>query len=86
MIVTELGLVAALTAMALTGPTMVPHVFAAIALGVAFVSASQDIVFDAYRTDVLKPEERGLDCGRSCVGNCDRCDFVFRDWTLVENI
>lgn len=60
MIVTQLGLVAALTAMALTGPTMVPHVFAAIALGVAFVSASQDIVFDAYRTDVLKPEERGL--------------------------
>ncbi len=60
MIVTQLGLVAALTAMALTGPTMVPHIFAAIALGVAFVSASQDIVFDAYRTDVLKPDERGL--------------------------
>ncbi len=60
MIVTQLGLALALTAMAVTGPTAMPHVFAAIALGVAFVSASQDIVFDAYRTDVLKPDERGL--------------------------
>jgi PAT family beta-lactamase induction signal transducer AmpG len=60
MIVTQLGLAASLTAMALTGPTPMPHVFAAIALGVAFVSASQDIVFDAYRTDLLKPDERGL--------------------------
>jgi PAT family beta-lactamase induction signal transducer AmpG len=60
MIVTQLGLAGFLTAMALTGPTAMPHVFAAIALGVAFVSASQDIVFDAYRTDVLKPDERGL--------------------------
>ncbi|MEX5218472.1 MAG: MFS transporter [Nitrospiraceae bacterium] len=60
MIVTQLGLAGFLIAMALTGPTAMPHVFAAIALGVAFVSASQDIVFDAYRTDVLKPDERGL--------------------------
>ena len=60
MIVTQLGLACFLVAMALTGPTAMPHVFAAIALGVAFVSASQDIVFDAYRTDVLKPDERGL--------------------------
>ena len=60
MIVTQLGLAASLTLMALTGPTAMPHVFAAIALGVAFVSASQDIVFDAYRTDLLRPDERGL--------------------------
>jgi PAT family beta-lactamase induction signal transducer AmpG len=60
MIVTQLGLAVSLTVMALTGPTVMPHVFAAIALAVAFVSASQDIVFDAYRTDLLKPEERGL--------------------------
>jgi PAT family beta-lactamase induction signal transducer AmpG len=60
MILTQLGLAASLTAMALTGPIAMPHVFAAIALGVAFVSASQDIVFDAYRTDLLRPDERGL--------------------------
>lgn len=34
--------------------------FAALALMVAFLSASQDIVVDAYRTDLLEPAERGL--------------------------
>lgn len=33
---------------------------AMIANLVAFVSATQDIAVDAYRTEVLKPEERGL--------------------------
>jgi PAT family beta-lactamase induction signal transducer AmpG len=31
-----------------------------VALSVAFISASQDIVFDAYRTETLRPQERGL--------------------------
>lgn len=60
MIVTQSGLALALTVMALIGPAEGAQVFAALALAVAFLSASQDIVFDAYRTDVLKPEERGL--------------------------
>ncbi|GAB1722074.1 MAG: muropeptide transporter [Nitrospira sp.] len=60
MIVTQTGLAVALTLMALIGPAEGAQVFAALALAVAFLSASQDIVFDAYRTDVLKPEERGL--------------------------
>jgi PAT family beta-lactamase induction signal transducer AmpG len=60
MIVTQTGLALALAVMALIGPTEGAQVFAALALVVAFLSASQDIVFDAYRTDVLKPEERGL--------------------------
>lgn len=60
MIVTQTGLALALTLMALIGPSSGAHIFAALALGVAFLSASQDIVFDAYRTDLLKPDERGL--------------------------
>lgn len=60
MIVTQTGLALALTLMALIGPGSGAHIFAALALGVAFLSASQDIVFDAYRTDLLKPDERGL--------------------------
>ncbi len=60
MIVTQIGLAFALALMALIGPSSGAQIFAALALGVAFLSASQDIVFDAYRTDVLKPEERGL--------------------------
>jgi PAT family beta-lactamase induction signal transducer AmpG len=35
---------------------------------VAATSASQDIVFDAYRTDVLKPEERGPGAAVSVTG------------------
>lgn len=34
--------------------------FAWIAFAIAFCSASQDIMIDAYRTDTLEPEERGL--------------------------
>ena len=60
MIVTQSCLALALAVMALIGPAEGAQVFAALALAVAFLSASQDIVFDAYRTDVLKPEERGL--------------------------
>lgn len=46
--------------MALTSPDRMPLALAAIALGVAFFSASQDIVIDAYRTDVLPQKERGI--------------------------
>mgnify|MGYP003460611738 FL=1 len=60
MIVTQTGLALALTLMAFIGPGSGAQIFAALALGVAFLSASQDIVFDAYRTDLLKPDERGL--------------------------
>ncbi len=34
----------------------------------AFASASQDIVFDAYRTDVARPEQRGLAAAFTVVG------------------
>jgi MFS transporter, PAT family, beta-lactamase induction signal transducer AmpG len=33
---------------------------AVLAVAVAFLSASNDIVIDAYRTDLLQPQERGL--------------------------
>ncbi len=36
---------------------------AAVAVLVAFCSASQDIVFDAYKTDLLTTEERGTGGG-----------------------
>ena len=38
----------------------VPHWLGLMAVGVAFCSASLDIVFDAYRTDLLLPAERGF--------------------------
>jgi len=37
-----------------------PWVILALALAIAFASASQDIVIDAYAVDVLRPEEHGV--------------------------
>ena len=37
-----------------------PYALGFLALVVAFLSASQDIAINAYTTDVLLPEERGL--------------------------
>jgi PAT family beta-lactamase induction signal transducer AmpG len=60
LVVTQLGLAAALLLMAATSPTAATRSFALLAVLVAFVSASQDIVIDAYRTDLLPAAERGL--------------------------
>jgi PAT family beta-lactamase induction signal transducer AmpG len=46
--------------MALSSPEKMPLALAVMALVIAFISASQDIVTDAYRTDVLPNAERGL--------------------------
>lgn len=41
---------------------------AAVAVAVAFFSATQDIAFDAYRTDVLRAAERGAGAALSVLG------------------
>jgi PAT family beta-lactamase induction signal transducer AmpG len=46
--------------MSLSDPLRSPALLAGIALAVAFCSASQDIVIDAYRTEILKPAEFGI--------------------------
>ena len=58
--ITQLALAGALLAMAGTSPTEATRAFALLAVRVAFVSASQDVVIDAYRTDLLPAAERGL--------------------------
>jgi len=40
-----------------------PWVILAVAFAIAFASASQDIVIDAYAVDVLRPEEHGIAVG-----------------------
>jgi len=62
LLVTQVFLIAAILVMAQAGPTS--HAspllgFAAAAVAVAFFSASQDVVADAYRTDVLSGAEVG---------------------------
>jgi PAT family beta-lactamase induction signal transducer AmpG len=56
--ITQLGLAIGIWSMSSLDPRSAPVAMAAAALTVAFFSASQDIVSDAYRTDVLPAEER----------------------------
>jgi MFS transporter, PAT family, beta-lactamase induction signal transducer AmpG len=55
----QLLLVAAIAVLGLTEPRSDPAATALAAVVVAFLSASQDIVIDAYRIELLLPEEQG---------------------------
>jgi len=66
--ITQLALAAGIAAMALCAPRTEIGVLAALAIFVAFASASQDIVFDAYRTDLARAEQRGLAAALTVVG------------------
>lgn len=55
----QLCLMASLIALVHTNPTQAPLATAACAVAVAFFSASQDIVFDAFRIEYLKDSEQG---------------------------
>lgn len=59
MFLIQLALVAALLWLASGDPASAPTTVAAIALLVAFLSASQDVVIDAYRVEVLEDDEQG---------------------------
>lgn len=60
----QLGLCVTLFLLANMQPAVSAHWMGALALVIAILSASQDIAIDAYRADILLPEERGL--GAAC--------------------
>jgi len=60
MLVTQIALFVTLVLMGRFDPQEDPFLIACIALMVAFFSASQDIVLDAYRRELLPDEELGL--------------------------
>lgn len=60
MLLTQICVAIGLVLMALTDARAQPRQLAFFALLVAFLSASLDIVFDAYRTETLQSHERGL--------------------------
>lgn len=59
-LIAQLGLCISLFVLAHCQPLTQASLIGFIALLIAFLSASQDIAVDAYRTDILQPEERGL--------------------------
>jgi len=68
LVLTQLALAGALAWMSSLSIQANAAVFATAALCIAFLSASQDIVIDAYRTDVLTAQERGLGGSLSVFG------------------
>lgn len=68
LVLTQLALAAVLYALAGTSPSAALRTFALLAVLTAFVSASQDVVIDAYRTDLLPPAERGLGSSLNVLG------------------
>ena len=68
LVLTQLALAGALLWLADTSPTQATRSFALLAVLVAFVAASQDVVIDAYRTDLLAVRERGLGSSLSVLG------------------
>jgi PAT family beta-lactamase induction signal transducer AmpG len=68
MLVAQAALVLALAAMAFSDPRGGTAAVAVLAVLVAFCSASQDVVIDAYRTEVLDPGELGPGASASILG------------------
>lgn len=60
MLVTQIGLLLALAAYAFLNPSHHLPVIVGLSVVVAFFSASQDIVLDAFRREILTDEELGL--------------------------
>jgi len=68
LILTQGALLLAIGAMALQNPSQALQLLAVNALLIAFFSASQDIAFDAYRTDVLETYEMGAGAAVAVLG------------------
>lgn len=59
MLLSQVLLVTGIAAFSLVNPAQFPGIFALIAVIVAFCSASQDVVIDAYRVESLSAEQQG---------------------------
>lgn len=68
MVAIQLLLMAAIAAMAFASPALDPWWTACAGLVVATLSASQDIVIDAYRVEFLPPEEQGQGAAMTTLG------------------
>ena len=67
-LITQIAVMISVMLLALVKPSQFPGTTAFFALLVAFFSASQDIVIDAYRTDVLAESELGPGAGLHITG------------------
>ncbi len=59
MVLTQIGLIFAILGAAVTDPAHAPELIGLCTVLIAFFSASQDIVIDAYRIESLSPQQQG---------------------------
>lgn len=64
----QLAVAFSLMLLGLADPSISPWVTASAALLVAICSASQDIIIDAYRVEILKPEQYGAGAANAVLG------------------
>ena len=67
-VVMQLMLMLSIATMGSLNPASAPWALAGLAVIAAFASSSQDIVIDAYRTELLRPVERGMGAAASVLG------------------
>ena len=67
-LVFQLALIAAIAGMGAVDPVAQPVLLAAVAIVVAFLAASQDIIIDAYKADVLALDERAAGASAYVIG------------------
>lgn len=68
LVITQVALTCAIAAMSWQHPSQALQLLAINALAIAFFSATQDIAFDAYRTDVLERQEMGAGAAVAVLG------------------
>ena len=68
LLITQVGLLLAIGAMALHDPSRGLQLLAFNAVLIALFSSSQDVVYDAYRIDVLEERERGAGAALGVLG------------------
>jgi len=68
MLVIQVGLMVSIAYLGFSNPENTPALTAACALAVAFFSASQDIVIDAYRIEILDIDEQGAGAAMTQAG------------------
>jgi len=68
MMLIQIGLMASIVGLGLSAPETAPRLTALLALTVAFFSASQDIVIDAYRIEILDEDQQGAGAAMTQAG------------------
>jgi len=68
MLIIQCALLGSIVTLGLSNPQAAPYLTALVALAVAFFSASQDIVIDAYRIEILDDDQQGAGAAMTQAG------------------